>query len=70
MKRHPFEDHYNYDSSELEFEDGLDILMTEKDMVKCRGFINNKIWYVPVEVEFFDSDMKWLSDIEKLARKA
>ena len=70
VKRHPFEDHYNYDSSELEFEDGLDILMTEKDMVKCRGFINKKIWYVPVEVEFFDSDMKWLSDIEELTRKA
>ena len=69
VKRHPFEDHYNYDSSELAFDDGLDILMTEKDMVKCKDFNNKKIWYVPVEVEFVKSDMKWLSDIEELARK-
>ena len=70
VKRHPFEDHYNYDSLELEFDDGLDILMTEKDMVKCKDFNNKKIWYVPVEVEFVESDMKWLSDIEELTRKA
>ena len=70
VKRHPFEDHYNYDSLELEFNDGLDILMTEKDMVKCKNFNNKKIWYVPVEVEFVKSDMKWLSDIEELVRKA
>ena len=70
VKRHPFEDHYNYDSLELEFDDGLDILMTEKDMVKCKDFNNKKIWYVPVEVEFVKSDMKWLSDIEELVRKA
>ena len=70
VKRHPFEDHYNYNPLELEFGDELDILMTEKDMVKCRDFNNKKIWYVPVEVEFVESDMKWLSDIEELARKA
>ena len=70
VKRHPFRDHANYDPLDLEFDDGLDILMTEKDMVKCKDFNNKKIWYVPVEVEFVESDMKWLSDIEELARKA
>ena len=70
VKRHRFEDHHNYDSLELEFDDELDILMTEKDMVKCKDFNNEKIWYIPVEVKFTQNDMKWLSDIEELTKKA
>ena len=48
---HPFPDHHNFKANDLEFNDALSVIMTEKDAVKCRGFANNKCWYLPIEVE-------------------
>ena len=33
---------------DIEFGDGLAVLMTEKDAVKCAAFANAQHWYVPV----------------------
>lgn len=48
---HAFADHHRYTAGELEFGDGLPVLMTEKDAVKCRGFAAADWWSVPVSAE-------------------
>jgi tetraacyldisaccharide 4'-kinase len=53
---HPFPDHHRYRSSELQFGDGLPVLMTEKDAVKCRGFAAVDGWYLPVAASFAPQD--------------
>jgi tetraacyldisaccharide 4'-kinase len=45
---HAFPDHHAYAATELSFKDGLPIVMTEKDMVKCLGLALRNCWYVPV----------------------
>ena len=47
---HKFPDHYAYQESDLEFDDENPILMTEKDAVKCKKFINKDMWYVPISL--------------------
>ena len=47
--RHPFPDHYRFCARDIHFGDGLPVLMTEKDAVKCQGFAGPEHWYVPVE---------------------
>jgi tetraacyldisaccharide 4'-kinase len=45
---HPFADHHAFAPSDLEFGDGLTVLMTAKDAVKCRRFARDGWWCVPV----------------------
>lgn len=55
---HPFPDHHAYISNDLAFADGLPVLMTEKDAIKCAPFAPENCWQVPVRAElptaFFD----------------
>jgi tetraacyldisaccharide 4'-kinase len=53
---HPFPDHHALSAAELDFGDGLAVLMTEKDAVKCRQAAGPRHWYVPVEADFSDAD--------------
>ena len=46
---HPFADHYRFNEGDLDFNDDLAVLMTEKDAIKCQRFATRKHWYVPVE---------------------
>ncbi len=46
--RHSFPDHYVYNAKDIEFADGLPVLMTEKDAVKCRQFPPGNKWYLKV----------------------
>jgi len=46
---HPFPDHYAYAAADLDFGDGLPVLMTEKDAVKCQQFARSHHWYLPIE---------------------
>ncbi len=48
---HVFPDHYLYQASDLQFNDNLPVLMTEKDAVKCFRFSVARWWYVPVSVD-------------------
>jgi len=48
---HAFADHQPLVASDLEFGDDLPVLMTEKDAVKCHGFANARLWFVPVTAQ-------------------
>ncbi|HVC29945.1 MAG TPA: tetraacyldisaccharide 4'-kinase [Steroidobacteraceae bacterium] len=53
---HAFPDHHAPSAAELDFGDGLAVLMTEKDAVKCRELAQPHHWYVPVEAVFSEDD--------------
>ena len=53
---HPFPDHHRYRGRELEFDDELPVLMTEKDAVKCRAFGGANRWYLPVSATFEEAE--------------
>lgn len=46
---HPFADHYPFEQKDIQFDDTLPVLMTEKDAVKCVGFATERHWAVPAE---------------------
>ncbi len=64
--KHSFDDHARYSPADVTFNDNLDVLMTEKDMVKCRKFANKKLWYVPVDLVFIDKQLDWLKSVDRL----
>ena len=43
---HTFPDHHAYQLTDIEFNDNLPIIMTEKDAVKCRQFNLKNMWYL------------------------
>jgi len=45
---HPFPDHHRYAVADVQFGDGLPVLMTEKDGVKCRAYGDEHLWAVAV----------------------
>ncbi len=51
FQAHAFPDHHQYRAEDVEFSDNADVLMTEKDAVKCRRFAQRRHWYVPVDAE-------------------
>jgi tetraacyldisaccharide 4'-kinase len=53
---HAFPDHHRYRATDLEFDDDLPLLMTEKDAVKCRPFAAANRWYLPVAASFAAAD--------------
>lgn len=55
VRRHPFPDHHRYVAADLAFGDGLPVLMTEKDAVKCRRFARDGWWAVPVAANLPDT---------------
>jgi tetraacyldisaccharide 4'-kinase len=64
---HPFPDHHALSAADLDFGDGLTVLMTEKDAVKCRDVAGPRLWYVPVEAAFSEADSRRL--LELVTRK-
>ena len=48
---HAFPDHHAFAPGELDFGDGLPVLMTDKDAVKCRRFAQPHWWRVPVRAQ-------------------
>jgi tetraacyldisaccharide 4'-kinase len=60
---HPFSDHHALTAAELDFGDGLAVLMTEKDAVKCRDVAGSRLWYVPVEAAFSEADSRRLLEV-------
>jgi tetraacyldisaccharide 4'-kinase len=49
--RHAFADHHAFGAPDIDFDDPLPVLMTEKDAVKCRRFAGARHWSVPVQAE-------------------
>jgi len=48
---HGFPDHHDFVAADIEFDDELPVLMTEKDAVKCRRFAQPNYWYVSAAAE-------------------
>lgn len=46
--RHSFPDHHVFTEQDLNFNDELPIIMTEKDAVKCEKLVLKNAWYIPV----------------------
>lgn len=53
VQRHAFTDHYNFSEQDIAFEG--DVIMTEKDAVKCKSFAKETHWYLRVEARVDDS---------------
>jgi tetraacyldisaccharide 4'-kinase len=51
---HVYGDHHEFSPRDLEFGDDLPIIMTEKDAVKCRRFLIDNCWYLPVTARLPD----------------
>lgn len=54
VTQHVFPDHHLFSREDLAFDDGLAVIMTEKDAVKCEHFADPRLWYVPIDVELPD----------------
>ncbi len=46
--RHPFSDHHDFVQEDFTFDDSNEVLMTEKDAVKCTAFAQKNYWFIPV----------------------
>ncbi len=51
VQKHPFADHFKYNTNDLIFDDDLPVLMTEKDAVKCSRYADENMWYMPVQAK-------------------
>jgi tetraacyldisaccharide 4'-kinase len=57
---HPFPDHHAFTPRDLEFGDGLPVLMTEKDAVKLRHAAQPNWWVLPVTARLDAAFGDWL----------
>lgn len=51
---HAFPDHHRYSVADVQYGDGLPVLMTEKDGVKCRAYGDEHLWAVAVTAQMPD----------------
>jgi len=49
---HAFADHHRFGPADLNFGDERDIVMTEKDAVKCEAFASDRMWYLSAAIHF------------------
>jgi tetraacyldisaccharide 4'-kinase len=57
---HPFPDHHRFRAGDLEFGDGLPVLLTEKDAVKLRSTARPDWWVLPVSARLDPGFGAWL----------
>jgi tetraacyldisaccharide 4'-kinase len=57
---HPFPDHHRFAAGELEFDDGLPVILTEKDAVKLRSRARPEWWVLPVSARLDTGFGAWL----------
>jgi tetraacyldisaccharide 4'-kinase len=57
---HPFPDHHAFDPRDLDFGDGLPVLLTEKDAVKLRRAAQPDWWVLPVSARLDPGFGAWL----------
>ncbi len=58
---HAFGDHHAYSAPDLQFEEALPIVMTEKDWVKCAALVPAGSWMLAVRADFDDGFFAELS---------
>ena len=67
--RHAYPDHASLSRRSLEFGDGLDVLMTEKDAVKLSGSSPPNWWYVAVDLALGEPDEpEWLDRLAAILK--
>ena len=52
---HEFPDHYPFTKNDVNFDDSLPVVMTEKDAIKCSDFATKNHWYLPISATLPDS---------------
>ena len=52
---HTFPDHHAFTADDLQFDDNLPIVMTEKDAVKCVTFASERCWFLQVRAALPES---------------
>ena len=57
---HAYPDHHAFRPQDLAFEDGLPVLMTAKDALKCASFAAGDIWYVEQRLDPGPAFEHWL----------
>jgi len=57
---HPFPDHHPFTARDLEFGDGLAVILTEKDAVKLRSAARPHWWVLPVSARLDPAFGAWL----------
>jgi tetraacyldisaccharide 4'-kinase len=57
---HPFPDHHAFTPRELDFGDGLPVILTEKDAVKLRSAAQPEWWVLPVSARLDPGFGAWL----------
>lgn len=64
---HALPDHHPLSAGDVQFDDGLPVVVTAKDAVKCEGFANPRLWVLEVAAELAPEDWEaLLSRIDKL----
>lgn len=63
IRERPFPDHHSFTATDISSDDGLPVLMTEKDAVKCSSFAQPCHWYVQAEAELDDSFKQGLESL-------
>ncbi len=58
-----FPDHHQFQPADIAAPDNMDVIMTEKDAVKCRSFAGPRHWYVRVEAELSASAQALLESL-------
>lgn len=56
VEPHQFADHHSYAAGDLAFADNIDVIMTEKDAVKCIAFADARMWALPVAATLGERD--------------
>ena len=71
---HEYPDHHRFTPADISFGDGLPVLMTEKDAVKCTHFAGDEHWYLSLLVKMdnafehrFANLLKGINDGQKIA---
>jgi len=62
---HAFPDHHHYRRDDLHFSSDLPIVMTEKDAVKCAGFANERMFYIPISARL--PEAFWVTLLDRLS---
>lgn len=65
---HPYPDHYQFTKQDINFEDDdFEVIMTEKDAVKCEGKMSERHWILPVEASVNPLfDVKILTKLQEI----
>tara|TARA_R110002110_G_scaffold404606_1_gene623204 strand:- start:244808 stop:245830 length:1023 start_codon:yes stop_codon:yes gene_type:complete len=49
--QHHFPDHYAFQAKDIIFPDTKSVIMTEKDAIKCTGFVGDNHWMLPIQAK-------------------